>query len=55
VADEVHAAWVAFVRDGDPGWPVHGVAGTVRRFGAPSETVTDPWAAAREAWAGRDF
>ncbi|MEU1304442.1 carboxylesterase/lipase family protein [Streptomyces shenzhenensis] len=55
VADEMHAAWVAFVRDGDPGWPVHGVAGTVRRFGAPSETVTDPWAEAREAWAGRDF
>ncbi|WP_259471735.1 carboxylesterase/lipase family protein [Streptomyces shenzhenensis] len=55
VADEMHAAWVAFVRDGDPGWPVHGVAGTVRRFGAPSEMVTDPWAEAREAWAGRDF
>lgn len=55
VADEMHAAWVAFVRDGAPGWPVHGAAGTVRRFGTPSETVSDPWAEAREAWAGRDF
>jgi para-nitrobenzyl esterase len=23
LADEMHAAWVAFVRDGDPGWPAY--------------------------------
>ncbi|MFJ3667410.1 carboxylesterase/lipase family protein [Streptomyces sp. NPDC090106] len=55
LADEMHAAWVAFVRDGDPGWPVHGASGTVHRFGTPSGTVTDPWARAREAWAGREL
>ncbi|MEX5635889.1 carboxylesterase/lipase family protein [Parafrankia sp. FMc2] len=55
LADEVHAAWVSFVRDGDPGWPGYGTDGHVRRLDLTSETVTDPWAEARESWSGRSL
>ncbi|GAA1948053.1 carboxylesterase family protein [Nocardioides panacihumi] len=55
LADEMHAAWVAFVRDGDPGWPAYGADRLVRRLDLASETVTDPLAPSREAWAGIDL
>ncbi|MGX6448938.1 carboxylesterase/lipase family protein, partial [Patulibacter sp. S7RM1-6] len=36
LADEMHAAWVAFVRDGDPGWPAYAPATRrVRIFDGP--------------------
>lgn len=38
LADEVHAAFTAFARTGDPGWPAYSPGGAVRLFGAPSRT-----------------
>ncbi len=35
IADDMHAAWVGFIRDGDPGWPAYGEARSTRRFGGP--------------------
>ncbi|MEU5977868.1 carboxylesterase family protein [Streptomyces sp. NPDC047315] len=32
LADEMHAAWVAFARTGDPGWPPYGRGGSIRQF-----------------------
>ncbi len=32
LADEVHGAWVAFIRDGDPGWSEVGPAWSTRIF-----------------------
>ncbi|GAB2913098.1 carboxylesterase family protein [Rhodococcus aerolatus] len=52
VADAVHGAWVAFVRDGDPGWPVYGDDRAVMRFDLTSEVVLDPRAAERQVWDG---
>ena len=52
LADEMHKAWVAFVKSGDPGWSPYGDDRTVRRFGTPSETVIDPNPAQRRAWDG---
>ncbi|MFD4354793.1 carboxylesterase/lipase family protein [Nocardia sp. NPDC058518] len=44
LADEIHAAWVAFATNGTPGWPLFtSDEKTVRIFDAPgSATVTDP-------------
>ncbi|MGO2139981.1 MAG: carboxylesterase/lipase family protein [Leucobacter sp.] len=36
---EMHAAWVAFIRDGDPGWPAFGEGRATRVFNEQSETV----------------
>ncbi|MFJ4175403.1 carboxylesterase/lipase family protein [Microbacterium sp. NPDC089696] len=48
LADEVHAAAVAFVTDGDPGWPRHeGDAGMVRVYDVPSRDVADAYATIR--------
>ena len=52
LADEVHGAWVGFVKSGDPGWAPYGDDRTVRRFGTPSETVIDPNSAQRQVWDG---
>ena len=52
IADEMHGAWVAFVRDGDPGWSAYLPDRRVRRFAAPTETVTDPRAEQRRLWDG---
>jgi para-nitrobenzyl esterase len=52
IADEMHAAWVAFARDGNPGWPAYLPERTVRRYSRPSETVTDPRAEQRRLWDG---
>ena len=39
LADEMHAAWVAFIRTGDPGWPAFGEKRLTRVFDTDSRTV----------------
>ncbi|MGY1711617.1 carboxylesterase/lipase family protein [Geodermatophilus sp. SYSU D00758] len=53
LADAMHAAWVAFVRDGDPGWPPYDTAQRpVQVFGLPGGVVADPRPQQRELWEG---
>ena len=52
LADEMHRAWVGFVKTGAPGWPAYGSQRAVRTFAAASETVIDPRAGQRMAWDG---
>jgi para-nitrobenzyl esterase len=53
LADVVHAAWVAFVRTGDPGWPAYDVpTRPVQVFGELSAVVRDPRPARRALWDG---
>ena len=52
LADEMHLAWVSFVRDGSPGWPAYGAGRTVMRFDETSGRVHDPRAHERELWTG---
>ncbi|MFE6925677.1 carboxylesterase/lipase family protein [Nocardia sp. NPDC057663] len=51
LADEIHAAWVAFATDGDPGWaPFDSADKRVRIFDIPeSSTVADPRAVELDA------
>lgn len=39
LAAEMHAAWIAFVKDGDPGWPPFGSERVTRVFDTTSATV----------------
>ena len=39
LATEMHEAWVAFVKTGDPGWPAFGTERRTRLFDTTSETV----------------
>jgi para-nitrobenzyl esterase len=39
LADEMNAAWVGFVTNGDPGWPVYGPGRQARVFDVPSTTL----------------
>jgi para-nitrobenzyl esterase len=52
LADAMAGAWLAFARDGDPGWPAYDPAGdrATMRFDLPSEVVTDPDPDLRRAW-----
>jgi para-nitrobenzyl esterase len=56
LATEMHAAWVAFVRDGTPGWaPYEAGRRTVRVFGGsrgPGAVEHDPLSTRRELWNG---
>lgn len=52
LADEMHGAWVSFVKTGRPGWLAYGNNRKVRSFGTTSTTVTDPGAPQRKAWDG---
>lgn len=52
LADEMHRAWLAFVRDGDPGWEPYGEARAVRCFADTSTTVHDPRPESRRLWDG---
>ena len=53
LADAMHAAWVSFARDGDPGWPRYDLAHRVTmRFDVSPSVVEDPYARERELWAG---
>ncbi|MFB7631631.1 carboxylesterase/lipase family protein [Streptomyces sp. NPDC056149] len=38
LAAEMHAAWIAFARSGNPGWPPYGPERRVRRFGADARS-----------------
>jgi para-nitrobenzyl esterase len=51
LASEMHKAWVAFARSGDPGWPRYSLDGrSTMRFGVPSQVVHDPRAMERALW-----
>lgn len=56
LADEMHAAWVAFVAAGDPGWPAYAPDHrAVRIFGGaagPGAVEQDPGGARRQVWHG---
>ncbi|WP_338886452.1 carboxylesterase/lipase family protein [Rhodococcus sovatensis] len=52
IADEMHRAWVDFVRDGSPGWVQYGSDRSVMMFGEQSGVVDDPRPSTREVWAG---
>jgi para-nitrobenzyl esterase len=56
LAEEMHAAWVAFARDGDPGWPAYEPdRRAVRIFGGTAgagAVEDDPNGARRAVWDG---
>ncbi len=53
LADTMHAAWVAFATDGDPGWPKYDLSRrATMRFDTTSEVVDDPRSAERALWEG---
>jgi para-nitrobenzyl esterase len=53
VADQMHAAWIAFARTGDPGWPPLGDSLLTRVFDADGGGVrADPRGDERTIWAG---
>jgi para-nitrobenzyl esterase len=53
LADAMHAAWIAFARTGDPGWPAYDAERrATQRFDTTVETVDDPMGEQRELWAG---
>ncbi|MGB3773346.1 MAG: carboxylesterase family protein [Rhodococcus sp. (in: high G+C Gram-positive bacteria)] len=52
VADEMHRAWVDFVRDGSPGWVSYGSDRSVMTFGSESGVVDDLRSATRAVWDG---
>jgi len=53
IADEMHRAWVAFARTGDPGWESYDAGRrTVMRFDSASAVVDDPDGAERRLWEG---
>jgi para-nitrobenzyl esterase len=53
IADEMHRAWVAFARTGDPGWEGYDAGRrTVKRFDAASGVVDDPDGEERRLWEG---
>jgi para-nitrobenzyl esterase len=53
LADAMHAAWVRFAADGDPGWPRYDLERrSVQRFGIEPRVVEDPYARERILWAG---
>lgn len=53
LADRMHRAWIAFVRDGDPGWePYHLERRATMKFDLDCELLLDPEAVERAAWQG---
>jgi para-nitrobenzyl esterase len=53
LADEMHAAWVAFAREGDPGWPPYEPATrSVQLFDEQSWVAADPHGDRRAVWDG---
>lgn len=57
LAQRMQAAWIAFVRDGDPGtdWPrLSQPRLPTRIFNLESRVVDNPWGPRRAAWAGQD-
>lgn len=53
LADLMHAAWVRFATNGDPGWPAYDAASrATMRFGDTSAMVDDPRSLERSLWEG---
>ncbi|NHN54692.1 carboxylesterase/lipase family protein [Calidifontibacter sp. DB0510] len=53
LATQMHAAWVRFATDGEPGWAAYDTERRpVQRFGDEIATVNDPRREDRQAWAG---
>jgi carboxylesterase type B len=53
LADAMHAAWVAFATQGDPGWPRYDHADrATMRFDTTSQVVHDPRSWERDLWNG---
>ena len=53
VADAMHAAWIEFIRSGDPGWQRYDSEDRATMcFDEPSTLQNDPYGAEREAWQG---
>ena len=53
LADTMHAAWVAFAANGDPGWPKYDRSRrATMRFDTISAVVDDPRSMERQLWAG---
>lgn len=53
LADTMHAAWVAFATNGDPGWPEYDRDRRITmRFDTHSGIVDDPYPMERALWAG---
>jgi para-nitrobenzyl esterase len=51
VADDMHRAWVSFVKSGDPGWEAWSATRPVQVFAAPASTVVHaPREDERAAW-----
>lgn len=51
LADEMHGSWVAFIRDGSPGWGQYDPRSRrTMRFGDQSYTIDDPDPQRRELW-----
>lgn len=51
LADQMHAIWIKFAADGDPGWPAYGSGRQVRVFDADGGcVVANPRGDEREAW-----
>lgn len=51
LADTMHAAWVAFARGGDPGWPRYDLTRrATMRFDIASQIVDDPRSEVRALW-----
>lgn len=56
LANAMHAAWVRFIKTGNPGWPAYDLTRRpTMRFDVQSTVVDDPGAAERELWAGVSF
>ncbi|MFD2416326.1 carboxylesterase/lipase family protein [Amycolatopsis pigmentata] len=53
LADAMHAAWVSFATNGNPGWPAYDTAHrTTMRFDTTPEILTDPDPDQRTLWDG---
>jgi para-nitrobenzyl esterase len=53
LADTMHAAWVSFARNGDPGWPEYDLSRrATMRFDTTSQVVDDPRSWERALWEG---
>lgn len=53
LADTMHAAWVAFAKTGNPGWPQYDLENrATMRFDEESQLVNDPRSAERALWEG---
>jgi para-nitrobenzyl esterase len=53
LADKMHAAWIAFATNGNPGWPKYDLSHrSTMRFDLTSAIVDDPHSAERTLWEG---